>query len=140
MRARSGTVRSRTAGHALYLKIWSLAKAITLDEAVELVTRARGTRKRPAVGWQSLTPNQRRMVELVAEGLSQPQIAERLFIARGTVKVHLAHVFSLPVAQRLGMLFVIWTAEHAEHALADGQRTGRPGCDQCRAQTADGAG
>lgn len=43
-------------GHALYLKIWSSNKPITLDEAVELVTRARGARKRLAFGWQRLTP------------------------------------------------------------------------------------
>ena len=31
---------------------------------------------------------------LVAEGLTNPQIAQRLFIACGTVKAHLAHVFT----------------------------------------------
>jgi DNA-binding NarL/FixJ family response regulator len=31
---------------------------------------------------------------LVATGLTNPQIAERMFIARGTVKVHLSHVFA----------------------------------------------
>ncbi len=81
-------------GDALYDETWSLAAALTLDDAVELVTRARGARKRPTFGWQSLTPTERRVVELVAEGLSNPQIAERMFIARGTVKVHLAHVFT----------------------------------------------
>jgi DNA-binding NarL/FixJ family response regulator len=31
---------------------------------------------------------------MVAECLTNPQIAERMFIARGTVKVHLTHVFA----------------------------------------------
>ena len=35
-----------------------------------------------------------RIVALVATGLTNPQIAERMFIARGTVKVHLGHVFA----------------------------------------------
>jgi DNA-binding NarL/FixJ family response regulator len=35
-----------------------------------------------------------RVVSLVAEGLTNPQIAERMFIARGTVKVHPSHVFT----------------------------------------------
>jgi DNA-binding NarL/FixJ family response regulator len=33
-------------------------------------------------------------VFLVAAGLTNPQIAERIFIARGTVKVHVSHVFA----------------------------------------------
>ena len=34
-----------------------------------------------------------RVAELVAEGLTNPQIAERMFISKATVKTHLAHVF-----------------------------------------------
>ncbi len=45
-------------------------------------------------GWASLTPTERRVVELVAEGLTNPQIAERMFVARGTVKVHVSHIFA----------------------------------------------
>lgn len=69
-----------------------VAKA-DLDEIVEFVSRARGKRGRPLSGWQSLTPTERRVVSLVTEGLTNPQIAEWMFIARGTVKIHLSHVF-----------------------------------------------
>jgi DNA-binding NarL/FixJ family response regulator len=31
---------------------------------------------------------------LVAEGLTNPQIGERMFISRGTVKAHLSHIFA----------------------------------------------
>jgi predicted ATPase/DNA-binding CsgD family transcriptional regulator len=72
---------------------WAEGAALTLDDAVEYVSRARGERKRPSAGWASLTPTERRVVELVAEGLTNPQIAERMFVARGTVKVHVSHVF-----------------------------------------------
>jgi DNA-binding CsgD family transcriptional regulator len=34
------------------------------------------------------------VIALVAEGLTNPQIAERMFISRGTVKVHLSHIFA----------------------------------------------
>jgi predicted ATPase/class 3 adenylate cyclase/DNA-binding CsgD family transcriptional regulator len=73
---------------------WAEGYALTMDEAVEYVSRARGERKRPSSGWASLTPTELRVVELVAEGLTNPQIAEKMFIARGTVKVHLGHIFT----------------------------------------------
>jgi DNA-binding CsgD family transcriptional regulator len=74
---------------------------LCLDEAVGYVRRARGERGRPAAGWGSLTPTEHRVVDLVVGGLSNPQIADRLFMSRGTVKAHLAHVFAkLGVATR----------------------------------------
>jgi DNA-binding CsgD family transcriptional regulator len=42
----------------------------------------------------SLTPNERNVVGLVAEGLSKPQIGERLYVSRQTVQTHLVHVFA----------------------------------------------
>ncbi len=53
----------------------------------------RGKRDRPRTGWASLTPTERMVSDLVAEGLSNPQIGERLFVSRRTVQTHLAHVF-----------------------------------------------
>ena len=74
---------------------------MSLDEAIGWIRRARGTRKRPASGWESLTPTERQVVELVAQGLTNPQVAERMFVARATVKAHLAHIFQkLDVSSR----------------------------------------
>jgi predicted ATPase/class 3 adenylate cyclase/DNA-binding CsgD family transcriptional regulator len=73
---------------------WTAAATLSLGEMIEYVSRARGERKRPTAGWASLTPTELRIVALVAAGLTNPQIAERMFIARGTVKVHLSHVFA----------------------------------------------
>jgi DNA-binding CsgD family transcriptional regulator len=67
--------------------------ALPPDEAVAWARRTRGPRRRPAAGWDSLTPTEERVVALVAEGLTNPQAAERLFVSRATVKAHLAHVF-----------------------------------------------
>ncbi|MGR3344082.1 MAG: helix-turn-helix transcriptional regulator, partial [Paracoccaceae bacterium] len=88
-------------GDAEFEKLCAKAVNTELAEIVEFVSRARGKRGRPLSGWQSLTPTERRAVSLVAEGLTNPQIAERMFIARGTVKIHLAHVFDkLDVSSR----------------------------------------
>jgi DNA-binding CsgD family transcriptional regulator len=53
----------------------------------------RGPRRRPQTGWASLTPTEHAIADLVAEGLSNPQIGDRLYISRRTVQTHLAHVF-----------------------------------------------
>jgi DNA-binding CsgD family transcriptional regulator len=67
---------------------------LSLDAAIAYARRARGSRGRPSSGWGSLTPTELEVVKLVAAGLTNPQIGERLFIARGTVKIHLSHVFT----------------------------------------------
>lgn len=74
---------------------------LTLDEAVAYVRRTRGARGRPSSGWASLTPTEREVVALAVEGLSNPEIGARLYMSRGTVKTHLAHVYAkLGVANR----------------------------------------
>ncbi len=81
-------------GDDTFAAAWAEGRQLGLDEAVVWVRGARGERKRPERGWESLTPTELRVVELVAEGLTNPQIGERMFISRGTVKVHLSHIFA----------------------------------------------
>jgi len=60
-----------------------------------------GPRRRPQFGWQSLTPTEQTVAGLVADGLSNPQIGDRLYVSRRTVQTHLAHVFAkLDIASR----------------------------------------
>jgi DNA-binding CsgD family transcriptional regulator len=54
----------------------------------------RGPRGRPKYGWPSLTETELTVAGLVAEGLSNPQIGERLYVSRRTVQTHLAHIFA----------------------------------------------
>jgi DNA-binding CsgD family transcriptional regulator len=63
-------------------------------EAASYAARARGERKRPSHGWAALTPTEQQVVALVAAGLTNPQIAERLLMGRATVKTHLDHVYA----------------------------------------------
>ena len=52
-----------------------------------------GRSRRPATGWPALTDAERRVAQLVAEGLANREVAERLFLSRYTVETHLKHVF-----------------------------------------------
>jgi DNA-binding CsgD family transcriptional regulator len=77
-----------------YDRAWAAGHALETDAAIGWLRRARGARKRPAGGWESLTPTELQVVELAAQGLTNPEIARRMFISRGTVKVHLSHVYA----------------------------------------------
>ena len=93
-RAKSIALAREVLGPEAFEQHWTAAAALSLSEMIEYVSRARGERKRPTAGWASLTPTEQRIVALVATGLTNPQIAERMFIARGTVKVHVSHIFA----------------------------------------------
>ena len=81
-------------GDAGFDAAYEAGTQLSPSEAVTWVRHARGERKRPSRGWESLTPTELRVVDLVSEGLTNPQIGERMFISRGTVKVHLSHIFA----------------------------------------------
>jgi predicted ATPase/DNA-binding NarL/FixJ family response regulator len=67
--------------------------ALDWQEAAAWALRGRGERGRPAFGWDGLTPTEAAVVDLVAEGLSNPRIAKRRGVEVSTVKTHLHHVF-----------------------------------------------
>jgi predicted ATPase/DNA-binding CsgD family transcriptional regulator len=67
--------------------------ALSIEDALGWARRARGPRRRPPGGWDSLTPTELKVAALAAEGLTNPQIGERMFISKATVKTHLAHIF-----------------------------------------------
>ena len=50
--------------------------------------------RRPVTGWEALTDAERRVAHLVAEGLANREVAERLFLSRYTVETHLKHAFA----------------------------------------------
>lgn len=68
--------------------------ALSLEEAAEYAGRARGERSRPRHGWDALTPAEHKVIDLVADGLTNRQVAERLLMSRSTVKTHLEHIFT----------------------------------------------
>ena len=63
---------------------------------------------RAAFGWNSLTPSEHNVVQLVATGLSNPQVGERLYVSRRTVETHLKHVFTkLGMASRVELAVAV---------------------------------
>jgi DNA-binding CsgD family transcriptional regulator len=63
------------------------------DRAVD-GRRKRGPRPSRRIGWAALTPSELKIAALVAQGLTNPQIATRLFLSRSTVQTHLENVFA----------------------------------------------
>lgn len=73
---------------------WDAGSQLSLAEAIAYARRGRGERHRPQIGWASLTPVERDVARLVAEGHTNAAIGQRLFISVNTVKKHLSHVYA----------------------------------------------
>ncbi len=94
---------------------WAQGQALALPEVIAYAHRGRGSRERPHTGWASLSPVELEVARLAASGISNPEIATRLFIARGTVKTHLSHSY-----RKLGV------ANRTELAMTMASRTANP--------------
>jgi predicted ATPase/class 3 adenylate cyclase/DNA-binding CsgD family transcriptional regulator len=103
-------------GEEAYQAAFSAGAALDMDEAVAYARRARGERKRPSIGWDSLTPTELEVVRHIAGGGTNRQIGEHMFISAGTVKIHLSHVFAkLDIASRSQL-----AAEATKRGIAQG--------------------
>ncbi len=69
---------------------------------------ARGRRDRPAFGWASLTDTERRIADLVAQGLSNREVGGRLFLSAHTVAFHLRRIFwKLGIGSRVQLARIV---------------------------------
>jgi DNA-binding CsgD family transcriptional regulator len=72
---------------------WDILRADTRVRPYGVRRRRAGTR-RPETGWEALTPTEEKIARLVGEGLSNPDIAARLFLSRNTVQVHMSKILA----------------------------------------------
>lgn len=104
-----------------------LAKLTAEMQSFGLARRATRPR-RPRFGWEALTPTELEVVRLAAAGLTNPQIAERLFVSKYTVMTHLSHVFTkLEISSRVEL-----AAEATRAGLVRGLAVDPPGRDDHR--------
>lgn len=83
-----------TLGESIFEQCFAEGEALTTNEAIAFAQRGRGERKRPSSGWESLTPAELDVIRLLTQGLSNKDIAARLFISPRTVQTHLTHIYS----------------------------------------------
>jgi predicted ATPase/DNA-binding CsgD family transcriptional regulator len=84
----------RALGDDEFRLAWKEGCALSVSEAVALASRGRGPRQRPATGWASLTPAEHDVASLAAQGLTNREIGERLFVSPRTAGAHLTQVFA----------------------------------------------
>lgn len=80
-------------GDAEFQQALEEGMAMSTQDALIYAAKGRGSRHRPPTGWASLTPVEQQVVRLAAEGLTNPEIGERLFISKRTVQAHLSRIF-----------------------------------------------
>ncbi len=73
---------------------WDLARMQATFRTYGIRRGPRVRHRRSQQGWDSLTPTEAKVVDLVARGMSNPEIAAHLFLSRRTVQTHVSHILS----------------------------------------------
>ena len=84
------------------------AAALSARARQELLATGARPRREPLWGVDALTASELRVAELAAQGLSNPEIAQRLFVTRKTIESHLGHIY---------LKLAIGSREHLADAL-----------------------
>ncbi|NJC81620.1 AAA family ATPase [Planosporangium mesophilum] len=71
---------------------WDLRRAAASVRPYGIRWGARGPRRRPTYGWAALSPTEVTIAGLVAQGLSNPDIAAELLLSPRTVQSHVSNI------------------------------------------------
>jgi len=113
-------------GDKRFATAWAAGRAMSLAQAVAYAVGPEGqhgssriaNRDRPD-GPEALTPREQDVVRLVAHGLGNRQIAERLIITERTVAAHIEHILDkLGVSSRTQI--ALWAASNGQLATEGG--------------------
>jgi len=98
---RAGDVTGARAALTKATKLYGdIGAALDIRRAVSRLRRhgvhrgSRSVHRRATHGWESLTATEKRVAELVAAGLSNPDIAGQLFVTRATVQTHVSSILA----------------------------------------------
>lgn len=107
-------------GREYGIRAWPLARAA--DVIIAVVAIAQEAPARPAAA-DELTPRQREIAVLVAAGLTNNQIAERMMLAPNTVRNYIGHIL-----QRLNFVsrtqVAVWAAARGLYRPGEGDGSG----------------
>ncbi len=97
-------------------QIWATAQQI--DYLIDLVSQVPSLRVVNADGEALVTPREEQVVALVAEGLSNREIAHELALSEHTVKKYLFRIFDkLGISTRVEL--VLYAVHHGDHRAAE---------------------
>jgi DNA-binding CsgD family transcriptional regulator len=89
---------------------WDLARLRAEFRRFGIRRGSRSKHRRVRVGWDSLTASEAKVAGLVADGLSNRQIAERLVLSTRTVESHVSHILAkLGVRSRVDIVRQVTT-------------------------------
>jgi DNA-binding CsgD family transcriptional regulator len=92
-RANQRALARRTLADALETARACGATRLAERAAVELRATGARPRREHRSGVDALTPSELRVAQMAADGLSNPEIGQALFVTRNTVETHLRHIY-----------------------------------------------
>jgi DNA-binding CsgD family transcriptional regulator len=92
-RANQRTEARRVLGDALDLALRCGATRTAERARSELRASGARPRRETSSGADALTPSELRVAEMAGAGMSNPQVAQALFVTRNTIETHLRHIY-----------------------------------------------